>query len=227
MKADYLLHEQRYTKIRGTGQPGWDDAQTLTQNLTLWERRMQAAHLPRQGRILELGCGAGNLTLWMAERGYEVHGIDIAPTAIAWAKENAARQSLQADFRLGDVRDLACYADETFDLVLDGHCYHCIIGEDRPRFLAAARRVLKPGGALLILTMCGAPTENTWNKTNYIPELRCQLYGDIALRYFVELDELLSELVQAGFEIGAQELIPCQEADGCDSLAVDAVKTAM
>ena len=45
-------------------------------------RADEEQHAPRSGRVLELGCGAGDLSLALAEHGYEVHGVDIAPTAI-------------------------------------------------------------------------------------------------------------------------------------------------
>jgi ubiquinone/menaquinone biosynthesis C-methylase UbiE len=69
--------------------------------------------------------------------------MDISPTAIQWAIEKAGQRGLVARFQEGDVRDLSRYASDTFEVVLDGHCFHCIIGDDRAHFMSEAFRVLK------------------------------------------------------------------------------------
>lgn len=53
--------------------------------------------------------GAGEIALWLVEKGYEIYGVDIAPTAITWAQENAKEHNIKADFRVGDVLDLQDY----------------------------------------------------------------------------------------------------------------------
>ena len=47
------------------------------------------------------------------------------------------------------------FADETFDLVVDAHLLHCIVGGDRAAVLRSVVRVLRPGGWFQVLTMCG------------------------------------------------------------------------
>lgn len=221
MKTDYFGHNRRYQQLRVQGATGWDTPDIVRRNIALLQRRLEKPYLPRQGRLLELGCGAGNISLWLAQQGYEVSGIDIAPTAVAWAQEKAAQQGINADFRVGNVCDMIAYADASFDIVLDGHCLHCIIGEDRARFFAEARRVLKPGGYLLILTMCNDPGGDPVPEW-YDPVSRCQVYGDIVVRYFGEPDVLQQEIVTAGFRIVHTELIPRPETNGTDSLLIDA-----
>lgn len=77
MKTNYFLHDQRYRNLRLTDNPGWDNAATLAKTLAHWKARLSAPYLPKQGAVLELGCGAGDLTLMMAaERGFQATGID-------------------------------------------------------------------------------------------------------------------------------------------------------
>ena len=224
MKTNYLLHDQRYRRLRQEGtSPGWDDARTLAENLALWKRRLAAEYLPQSGRVLEMGCGAGNLTNFMAAQGWEAHGIDIAPAAIEWARENAKQAGVCSSFRVGSVTDLSDFADDTFDLVLDGHCFHCIIGEDRPHFLAEAYRVLRPGGFLLILTMT-PPDQADWSRLNYDSQSRCQIVNGDALRYFVGTDELLAELTASGFSVRAHAPVPRTEPEGSDRVWTAAEK---
>jgi SAM-dependent methyltransferase len=147
------------------------------------------------------------MSIWLAKRGYEVCGVDIAPTAIEWAVENARDANSTATFSVGDVCDPAGFADASFDFVLDGHCFHCIIGSDRARFLATAFRFLRLGGYFLVDTMCGPVTDPSALK-GYDPTSRCTLYGDMATRYFGLPDDIVGEVKQAGFEILHTEILP-------------------
>jgi 2-polyprenyl-3-methyl-5-hydroxy-6-metoxy-1,4-benzoquinol methylase len=56
--------------------------------------RLERETFPKPpARVLELGCGNGmSSSLWMARKGYEVHGIDISETAIAWAEQQFAEK---------------------------------------------------------------------------------------------------------------------------------------
>jgi len=54
--------------------------------LPLISQALSQGHVSRGGRLLEMGCGAGNLTVWLAGQGFEVCGVDISPTAISWAE---------------------------------------------------------------------------------------------------------------------------------------------
>jgi SAM-dependent methyltransferase len=223
MKTDYILHDRQYQKRRAGGKLGWTDADVLADNNVKLGATLAAGYYPKSGRVLELGCGAGDLSLELARRGYEVSGIDIAPTAIEWAHDKARECGLSADFQVGSVLDLANYADDSFDLVLDGYCLHCIIGDDRPKFYAAARRVLKPNGLLHINTMW-ADAALADSLPGYDPATRCQIWNGVALRYFGLPDELLTEVTVAGFEIVHSEVCPRPRPDHSAMLLIDARK---
>lgn len=173
--------------------------------------------------MLEVGCGAGDLSLWLAARGYLVQGVDIAPTAVAWAREKAQAQGLRAEFQVGDVTNLAGYSANAFDLVLDGYCLHCIIGQDRGALLGSVRRVLKPGGIFHVRTMCDDPATEACRQ-NYDPLSRCQVYGDIAARYYGRAGDIRAEVQAAGFQIAASHVERPRDGKGQDLLYLDARK---
>ena len=54
-------------------------------------------------KTIDLGCGAGNYAIYLASVGFDVTGVDIAPTAIEIAKENAKRQGIKCTFVVADV----------------------------------------------------------------------------------------------------------------------------
>ena len=222
MKTNYLLHDWQYQKNRAAGKIGWSDAETIPNNLAKLRKTLAADYYPKHGKVLELGCGAGDLSLELAALGYDVCGVDIAPAAIDWARDKARERGLTADFQVGSVLDLAHYADDTFDLVLDGYCLHCIIGEDRAKFYAAARRILKPGGLLHINTMWDDGTLSAL--PGFDPETRCQMWDGVALRYFGLPDALVAEAQAAGFEIVQHTVVPRPREDYSAMLLIDARK---
>ncbi len=145
-------------------------------------------------RVLELGCGAGNAAAWFAERGFAFTGIDVSPAAVAWAEERAVPG---ARFFVGDLTQGIA---GTYDLIVDGHCLHCIIGGDRARLLAHVQGALAPGGHFFVSTMCGAVTSPALQAC-FDAQTRCQVVDGIARRFIGDAAEILEELRAAGFEV--------------------------
>jgi 2-polyprenyl-3-methyl-5-hydroxy-6-metoxy-1,4-benzoquinol methylase len=223
LQTNYPGHDRQYRLRREAGQSGWDTADGIAATLTELAREFDSPHTPKSGDLLEMGCGAGDLSLFLASRGYNVTGVDISPFAIEWAREKTAEAGIQASFHVGDVRDLAAFADASFDLVLDGQCLHCIIGEeDRTAFLRSAYRVLRPGGVLHLRTMCGDP-RTPGLQDGFDAETRCQIRGSVAVRYVGYPDVIAHEVEAAGFEIREQRIL---RTTGEDMLILDAVKGA-
>jgi ubiquinone/menaquinone biosynthesis C-methylase UbiE len=116
----------------------------------------QAGIRPGQ-RILEIGCGTGNLAL-LAGRlhpGVEVVGLDPDPKALARARRKAGRRSLPVRFDHGFAQELP-YADASFDRVLSALMFHHLGPDERRRALCEVRRVLRPGGSLHLVDFGGA-----------------------------------------------------------------------
>jgi 2-polyprenyl-3-methyl-5-hydroxy-6-metoxy-1,4-benzoquinol methylase len=197
-RTNYLGHDKQYQKLRTEGKPGWSSEEDIREMLAFVEVTLLKEGLNPSGRLLELGCGDGGLSLPLARMGFETCGIDIAPTAIAWAQEKAQAQGLSIDFRIGNVLDLP-YSDDFFDLVVDGHCLHCIIGEDRKKFLSQALRVTRPGGLFLVMTMCNEVSENF--RTHFDPVTRCLVKEGVAGRYIGRSEDILREITEAGFRV--------------------------
>jgi SAM-dependent methyltransferase len=155
LPVDYGAHDQMYRKLRERGATGWSTDDECAVMAKLVTPLLPPATAENSPGVLELGGGAGNFSLLLAQRGYCVTGLDISATAIDWANDRAREAGVRVDFRVDNVVELLSCSDATFDAVVDGHCLHCIIGDDRARCLQAVRRVLKPGGVFVVLTMCG------------------------------------------------------------------------
>ncbi len=100
------------------------------------------------GRALDLACGEGQNALWLAERGWQVVGVDFSDVAIAKARERAAQEELAVEFALADLLEYAP-EPEAFDLVLLLY-FHLPLHELRV-VLARAAAALASGGTALVI----------------------------------------------------------------------------
>lgn len=111
--------------------------------------------------VLDMGCGPGENTLLLAERGYRACGVDAAPAAIETARERARQRDLADDveFAVADATGLAGYADR-FSTVLDSALYHCLTEQQRHSYMAALHRACRPGALLHMLCFSEALPED-------------------------------------------------------------------
>ncbi len=77
------------------------------------------------GRALDLGCGTGTNSIYLARHGLTVVGVDFSAKAIATARDKTRRAGVAVDFRSADVTRLD-FLTEPYDLVLDIGCFHAI-----------------------------------------------------------------------------------------------------
>ena len=102
----------------------------------------------RPGRALDLGCGAGVLTLWLAEKGLDVTGIDLFPEAIAMAKSLAKARGAKVQFVTGDLFNFT--PERAFDLVYDSGCLHSLVGGNAARYKERLLGYLHPEGSFVL-----------------------------------------------------------------------------
>lgn len=105
----------------------------------------------RPSRVLDLGCGPGLYTERLARHGHMCTGVDFGPASIAYAREQAAADTLACTYHEADIRTLADLPLEPVDLVMLIYGeFNVFRREDALRILASARRLLRPGGHLLL-----------------------------------------------------------------------------
>jgi len=119
------------------------------------------ARIPLQPgmRILDVACGAGQISIPAARAGAKVTGIDIAPNLIEQARARAQAENLDAHFDEGDAEMLP-YEDSSFELVIS------LIGAmfaPRPEMVAAElKRVCRPGGKIIM---------GNWTPTGFVGQM--------------------------------------------------------
>lgn len=111
------------------------------------------ANIPASTEALDVGCGAGHLSFTLAQALRRVVALDPSPGMLATVAQAAAARGLpQVETRQGSAASLP-FADSTFDLVGTRYSAHHWL--DLPACIAELRRVLKPGGTLLVIDIAG------------------------------------------------------------------------
>jgi SAM-dependent methyltransferase len=105
-------------------------------------------------KVLELGCGNGRNSNYLANNGFEVDAVDFSKTAIAIAKENSSKLNNSVRYYCQSVFDFD-YSDKNYDFIYDSGCFHHIAPHRRPDFLSIILRALKSGG--IFAMVCFAP----------------------------------------------------------------------
>ncbi|MGD9634425.1 MAG: class I SAM-dependent methyltransferase [Pirellulales bacterium] len=119
-------------------------------------QRVLGEHSITPCRALDIGCGTGTNSVWLAQQGFDVTGVDVAPLAIERGNERARTAGVQAKFLAADVLNLpegVGLSDFTdpFNFFFDRGCYHAVRCEAPDAYAPAVARLLAPGARGLVL----------------------------------------------------------------------------
>lgn len=160
--------------------------------IDLIEELLQWAGVQQQAKnILDVGCGIGGSSLYLAEKfNARATGITLSPVQAARAQERAVEAGLSArtQFQVADALNMP-FADASFDLV-----WSLESGEhmpDKVKFLQECYRVLKPGGTLIMVTWCHRPTDESDGGPLTADEQKhlADIYRVYCLPYVISLPE--------------------------------------
>jgi cyclopropane fatty-acyl-phospholipid synthase-like methyltransferase len=111
-----------------------------------------------KGRALDLGCGTGTNSIYLAQHGLTVVGVDFSPKAIATARDKARRANANIDFHVADVTRLdSLGVNEPFDFVLDIGCLHSVDEEGRARYASNLARLTRAGSLYMLYAFSPRP----------------------------------------------------------------------
>jgi SAM-dependent methyltransferase len=100
-------------------------------------------------KTIDFGCDTGNYAIYLASQDFAVTGIDISPTAIKTAKENAKKKKVKCAFLVADVLGDLFEVKEKFDFAYDWELLHHIFPEQRLLYVENVYKLLNPGGKYL------------------------------------------------------------------------------
>lgn len=149
------------------------------------------------GKALDIGCGTGTNTVYLAQHGWDATGVDFVPRAIRAARKKAVAASASPRFIVGDVTRLTeLSVGVGYDLLLDLGCFHSIPDAGRDAYVSGATDVARSGATMLMFCFVrrGAPSRMGPRGVER---------GEVASRF------------SAGWEVVAEEA--GRPALGCDS----------
>lgn len=155
-----------------------------------------ASPLKRKMKILDLGCGAGIFLLEFSRRGAKVYGVDSSAEALKATVKlfSLFRQKKQPFLFQANITSLPFKKDQ-FDLVVCADLVEHLYPDEFRKMLKEARRVLKPGGKLLIYTPCPTHIFEIMRKHNFI------LKKDVSHVDLKNADSLIKSLKKEKFKI--------------------------
>ena len=104
------------------------------------------------GKALDLGCGTGDSSIYLAQHGWKVTGVDYVPHALDKARAKAAATNAPVDFVRADVTRLSHEGiGANFGLIVDNGCLHNMSDGDRDAYVREVSAVAAPGARLLIV----------------------------------------------------------------------------
>ena len=167
---------ERYRRMPLTGSPaGYADFSSRG----FLEEVIPRLRLARdRRRVLELGTGIGPGAIYLAERGFDVHAVDLIPEALVEARRIASERGLQVRFEVMDVTRIPRLGP-AYDLIVDSYCLQGIVLDaDREAVFRAVKARLRPDGYYLVSSAMYAATRHRGDR-----QVVDQLTGRVFDRY--------------------------------------------
>lgn len=129
---------------------------------TLWKKYISSVLPSKSLRVLDVGCGTGQISVLMSEMGHTVTGLDLSPGMMEKAKERAKAKNLNIEFQYGDAENPP-FEPGSFDLIIERHLLWTL-----PHPKEAVSRwnsLLAPDGGVMLI-------EGLWNDGSYSTRIR-------------------------------------------------------
>jgi SAM-dependent methyltransferase len=135
-------------RVAGTADPGW----FLSSGRAGYDAIAEHVPLEELGSVLDFGCGCGRVTRWWCDFPGAVAGSDLSAPAVGWCRRNLPF----ARFETNDLAPPLAFGDASFDLVYALSVFTHLTAELQLAWRDELRRVLRPGGFLLVTTHGGS-----------------------------------------------------------------------
>ncbi len=150
-------------------------------------------------KVLDVGCGGGLLSEFMAKAGADVTGIDLAPELVKIARLHGLESGVEVDYREQSVETLAADEAGSFDAVTCMEMLEHV--PDPAAILSACAALLKPGGRLFVSTLNRTPVAFALAIVGAEYVARLLPKGTHQYRDFIKPSELAGWLRESGLEL--------------------------
>ena len=144
------------------------------------------------GDVLDVGCGVGDNSIFLAKKGFKVVGIDFVDEAIQLAKSKALDANVKIEFIVKNALQLEALG-RAFDTIIDSGLFHTFSNIQRVSFIASLKNVLKIGG--IYIMMCFSELE----KGNYGPRRISKEEIKKLFKDYWEIQEIRPEIFESNW----------------------------
>ncbi|HAO64384.1 TPA: hypothetical protein DCQ44_00180 [Candidatus Taylorbacteria bacterium] len=157
------------------------DDKPQTDTLGFFKYLKRDKKTPLEGlRALDLGCGTGRNSNYLAQEGAVVTGIEISSTALRLAVERAKELGLpqtasvasntgSVEYLKGDIGFILPFGNDSFDLIIDVTSSNSLTESERGLYIQETHRILKSGGNFFVKTLCKDGDHNAKNLIKLSP----------------------------------------------------------
>ncbi len=171
-----------------------------------WLRRDQKIDIYSMN-VLDAGCGVGKNSLYLADLGNIVTGVDFAENAIHEAQVRAGKGTTNVTFLVGDLGNKLPLADASQDVILDVMTSNSLTVEARNTFILESARVLKKGGFYMLRTLAKEGDKNAKNLIATVPGSTPDSYilPEVGIEESVFLKDTIAILYKDNFQMAHSE----------------------
>ncbi len=138
------MFSKLFFRLAYLGRPIWDTGVSPPE-------LMDFINTSTPGRALDLGCGTGTNAITLAQRGWQVTGVDFTPQAIRRARRKVIKNHVAVELLHEDVLNLPLEIGK-FDLILDLGCFHSQPAARRRKYILKINQLLADTGTYLLYT---------------------------------------------------------------------------
>ena len=211
--TEYAPYNETFKSLRRSGAISQDGVLTPTGSLVEF---VQTSALPTEAKVIDLRCGDGRNSVYLAKSGYRVTAVDPSPLAMGLAGRFARQTDAHVHFMLCAPGDLPEHLDESYDLAIDLMLLEMLLTDDsRSAYLNRVWRLLQPGGQFYLLDRAATP-EGTTPVHGSIP-----ICGRAPREYERELEDADFEVLAIASEGEHLEIRAMRGDDDDDLLLLD------
>lgn len=144
--SEHDSRADRFNAAYSSGDAPWDSGIVPPEVQAL----VSGEHRPPPGRALDVGCGSGMSSVFLAQQGWQVLGVDFAAEGLVLARQRAAAAGLSEDqvaFQQGNAADPQFLADHpSVTLFLDIGCLHSLTPSEQQQYAGHVKRLVAAGG---------------------------------------------------------------------------------
>jgi len=135
---------EEYFNRRYNGRPPWE----IDYIRPVIKKLLETKNL--HGKILDIGCGTGRNTIFLAKNGLDITGIDISEKAIAIAKKSVNNSNLNVKFLKKDILESSEFVQK-YDIIIDCGLYHVLTMNRKKIYVRNLQNLLQDGGILYLI----------------------------------------------------------------------------